>query len=212
MGRGMTTSEERARAAATIDPESLAEARGAVEARCRLFLRRLDLLEAGIENVRRSGDVHRFSLALSMFLLDSLPLKPEACPFCVQNAGGCRCEGCGYAEAHGGRCDAEASAFGQLAEAVDDLAGQLHVLRNDLPARAIDLQDAGEGLRSSIEGSRAAAKELMAEAEEADVPGLMEAKRDYVEAILDALPAGCIGSKQVDGSLKEVREKLVWYW
>jgi hypothetical protein len=209
----MTTPEERARAAATIDPRSLVEARRAVEARCRIFLRRLDLLEAGIENVRRSGDVHRFSLALSMFLLDSLPLKPEACPFCVQNAGGNRCQGCGYAEAHGGRCDAEASAFGQLIEAVIDLASQLHVLRNDHPARAIDLQDAGEGLRSSIEGSRAAAKELMAEAEEAaDVSGLMEAKRDYIEAILDALPAGCIGSQQVDESLKEVREKLVGYW
>lgn len=208
----MTTPEEKARAAATIDPRSLAEVRGAVEARCRLFLRRLDLLETALGNVRTAGDAARFAMAESMFLLDSLPLKPETCPFCVQNVGGNRCQGCGYAEAHGGGCDAEASAFGQLIEAVIDLAGQLHRLRNDLPAEATDPQDARERLRSSIEGSRAAAKLLMAKAEEADVSGLMEAKRDYIQAILDALPAGCIGSQQVDGSLKEVREKLVRYW
>ncbi|MGB3944113.1 MAG: hypothetical protein WBK88_04905 [Methanothrix sp.] len=208
----MTTPEDRARAAATIDPRSLAEARGAVEARCRLFLRRLDLLEAGIEKVRRSGEARRFALALSMYLLASLPLKPDACPFCVQHSGGCRCEGCGYAESHGGRCDAETSAFGQLAEAVDDLAGLLHRLGTDGDAGASDPKDARCRLRSSIDRSRDAAVRLLAEVAGANVAGLMEAKRGYIEAILDALPAGIIGSGEVDGSLEGAREKLARYW
>ncbi|MDF0590295.1 hypothetical protein [Candidatus Methanocrinis natronophilus] len=193
----MTTPEDRARAAATIDPRSLAEARGVVEVRCRIFLRRLELLEAGIEKVRTSGDVHRYSLALSMYLLASLPLKPEACPFCVQKGGGCRCEGCGYAE---------------TAEAVDDLAGRLHRLGTEEGGGAADPNDARERLRSSVEGSRGAAVRLLAEVAGADVAGLMEAKRGYIEAILDALPARIIGSGEVDGSLEGVREKLAGYW
>jgi hypothetical protein len=208
----MTTPEDRARAAATIDPRSLAEARGAVEVRCHIFLRRLELLEAGIEKVRTSGDVRRYSLALSMYLLASLPLKPEACPFCVQKGGGCRCEGCGYAETHGGRCDADSSAFGQLAEAVDDLAGLLHRLGTDADAGAADPKDARGGLRSSIDGSRDAAVRLLAEVAGADVAGLMEAKRGYIEAILEAIPTGIIGSGEVDESLEGVRGKLAGYW
>ncbi len=75
---GMTSSEEIERAAATIDPESLEGARRAIAVECRLSLKRLDRLEAGLANVRTAQDISRFSRALSMFLLSSLPLKPEA--------------------------------------------------------------------------------------------------------------------------------------
>lgn len=200
------------RAAASIDGVSLEEAKGAIAARCRIFLRQLDLLEGGLDRVNTAGEARRFALALSMFLLASLPLRPETCPFCVQHSGGCRCEGCGYAETHGGRCDADSSAFGHLTEAVDDLAGRLHRLRTDEGAGAGDPTDAREGLRSSIARSREAAVRLLADVAGADVAGLMEAKRGYVEAILEAIPAGIIGSRKVDEPLEGVREKLDRYW
>ncbi|UEC43151.1 MAG: hypothetical protein METHAR1v1_1140001 [Methanothrix sp.] len=40
----------------------------------------------------------------------------------------------------------------------------------------------------------------------------MEAKRGYIEAILDAIPTGIIGSGEVDESLEGVRGKLAGYW
>ena len=200
------------RATASIDGESLDGAKGAIAARCRIFLKQLDLLEGGLDRVRTAGDARRFALALSMFLLASLPLKPETCPFCVQHSGGCRCDGCGYAETHGGRCDADASAFGQLVESVDDVAGWLHRLRTDEEAGAVDPTDAREGLRSSIEESRDAAERLLADIAGADVAGLMEAKKGYVAAILDAIPTGIIGSRKVDEPLEGAREKLARYW
>jgi len=200
------------RAAASIDGDSLDGAKGAIAARCRIFLKQLDLLDGGLEKVRTAGDGRRFALALSMFLLASLPLRPETCPFCVQHSGGNRCEGCGYAETHGGRCDAETSAFGQLAEAVDDLAGLLHRLRTDGDAGAVDPEDARNKLKTSIARSREAAERLLAGIAGADVGELMAAKRAYIGAILDALPAGIVGSRKVDEPLEGVREKLARYW
>jgi hypothetical protein len=208
----MTSSEDRERAAATVGPSSLEEARGAIAVSCQLFLKRLDRLERGLANVRTAKDIDRFSRALSMYLLASLPLKPEACPFCVQHSGGNRCQGCGYAETHGGRCDAETSAFGQLIEAVIDLAGEIHEVRDDPHLPAIDPGVAREGLKYSIDRSREAAEALLAAIEEATVSGLMEAKRGYIEAILKALPADLIGSSEVFRSLEEVRPKLERYW
>lgn len=84
----MASPEDKAGAVAKIEPRSLEEARGAVEARSLLFLMRLDRLEAGLSKVRTAREAARFAMATAMFLLDSLPLRPEACPFCVQNAGG----------------------------------------------------------------------------------------------------------------------------
>jgi len=46
----------------------------------------------------------------------------------------------------------------------------------------------------------------------ADVSGLMEAKRSYVGAILDALPAGIIRSHEVDRAIEDVKSKLERYW
>ena len=200
------------RAAASIDGVSLEEAKGAIAARCRIFLKQLDRLEGGLDRVNTAGEARRFALALSMFLLASLPLRPETCPFCVQHSGGNRCGACGYAETHGGRCDAETSAFGQLAEAVDDLAGRLHRLRTDAPSESVHPWDARNKLKTSVVESREAAELLLAEVAEADVAGLMEAKRDYIERILDAIPAGIIGSQHVDEALEGVRERLARYW
>ncbi len=208
----MTSSEDRERAAATIDPESLEGARRAIAVECRLSLKRLDRLEAGLANVRTAQDISRFSRALSMFLLSSLPVKPEACPFCVQHSGGNRCQGCGYAETHGGRCDAETSAFGQLIEAVYDLAGKIHEVREGPSVPAIDPGAARERLKDSIAQSREAAEDLLAAIEEATVSGLMEAKRGYIEAILKALPIDLVGSLEVERSLEDVRAKLERYW
>jgi hypothetical protein len=208
----MTSSEDRERAAATIETQNLGEARRAIDVGCRLFLKRLDRLGAGLANVRTAQDISRFSRALSMYLLASLPLKPETCPFCVQNVGGNRCQGCGYAETHGGRCDAETSAFGQLVEAVIDLAGKIHEVRDDPHLPGIDLDQGKERLKSSIEGSREAAGILLAAISEASVSGLMEAKKGYIEAILKALPTDLIGSPVVQQSLDEVRAKLELYW
>jgi len=61
---------------------------------------------------------------------------------------------------------------------------------------------------------REAADRLLAEAEmaRADVSGLMEAKRSYVGAILDALPAGIIRSHEVDRAIEDVKSKLERYW
>jgi len=208
----MTSSEDRARAAATIETQNLEEARRAIDVGCRLFLKRLDRLEAGLANVRTAQDISRFSRALSMYLLASLPLKPETCPFCVQNVGGNRCQGCGYAETHGGRCDAETSAFGQLVEAVIDLAGKIHEVRDDPHLPGIDLDQGKERLKSSIEGSREAAGILLAAISEASVSGLMEAKRGYIEAILEVLPMDFVGSLDGKQSLEDVRVKLKRYW
>lgn len=208
----MTCSEDKERAAATIETQNLEEAKRAIAVGCRLFLKRLDRLEAGLANVRTARDAGRFARALSMYLLASLPLRPETCPFCVQHSGGNRCEGCGYAETHGGRCDAETSAFGQLIEAVIDLAGEIHAIREDPPAGAVDPEVLEKRLKGSIDRSREAAGILLAGIAEADVAGLMEAKREYIGAILDALPAGIIGSRKVDEPLEGVREKLARYW
>ena len=208
----MTCPEDRKRAAATIDPASLEDARRAIAVGCRHFLKRLDMLEEGLVNVRTAQDINRFSRALSMYLLASLPLKPETCPFCVQHSGGNRCQGCGYAETHGGRCDADTSAFGQLIEAVYDLAGEIHEIREDPPFASLDPDEAGEWLENSIRRSREAAEILLAEISEAGVSELMAAKRGYIEAILKALPADLIGSPEVDRSIEEVRAKLERYW
>ena len=147
-----------------------------------------------------------------MYLLASLPLRPETCPFCVQHSGGNRCQGCGYAETHGGRCDAETSAFGMLIEAVYDLAEEIHQVREGPSLPAIDTDVAMEQLADSIKRSRKAAEDLLAAIEEATVSGLMEAKRGYIEAILKALPVDLIGSSEVFRSLHEVRAKLERYW
>jgi len=208
----MTTPQDRVKAAATIDPESLEEAKGAIAVGCRLFLNRLDRLEAGLENVRTAQDAGRFALATSMYLLASLPLKPETCPFCVQHSGGNRCKGCGYAETHGGRCDADTSAFGQLVEAVYDLAGLIHEIREDLPVAGIDPDDGRKILKSSIERSRESSKILLVAILEAGVCELMAEKRDYIEAILKALPVNFMDSQEVEASLEDIKAKLVRYW
>jgi hypothetical protein len=208
----MTCPEDRARAAATIDPASLEEARRAIAVGCRLFLKRLDRLEEGLKNVRTAQDVGRFARALSMYLLASLPLKSETCPFCVQHSGGNHCQGCGYAETHGGRCDAETSAFGQLIEAVYDLAGEIHQIRDDPTVVGLDPGEGRERLKNSIGRSRKAVEVLLAAISEAEVSDLMAAKRGYIEAILDALPTDFIGSPEVERSLGEVRAKLKRYW
>ncbi len=208
----MTRPEDRARAAATINPDSLEVAKGAIAVGCQPFLKRLDRLERGLSNVRTAPDAGRFARALSMYLLASLPLRPEVCPFCVQHSGGNRCQGCGYAKTHGGRCDAETSAFGQLIESVYDLAGLIHAIREDPPAEAVDPEEAKKGLGGSIARSREAADRLLAELAGADVFGLMEAKRGYIGAILDALPAGIIGSQEVDRAIEDVKSKLERYW
>ena len=208
----MTSSEEKERAAATIDPQSLEGAKGAITVGCREFLMRLDRLEEGLKNVRASRDAGRFSRALSMYLLAFLPLRPETCPFCVQHSGGNRCQGCGYAETHGGRCDAETSAFGRLIEAVYDLAGEIHGIRDDMPVAGIDPGGGVERLRGSIERSRAATEILLAAISEAGASDLMAAKGDYIEHILDAMPVDFMGSSEVERCLEDVREKLLRYW
>ncbi len=208
----MTCSEDLERAAEDIDPASLEEARRAIAVGCREALKRLDRLERGLTRIRAARDADRFARALSMYLLASLPLRPETCPFCVQHSGGNRCRGCGYAETHGGRCDAETSAFGQLIEAVIDLAGEIHKIREDPQAEGLDPGEGMERLMVSIGRSREAAEILLAEISEASVSGLMAAKRDYIESILEALPADLLGSAEVDRSLEEVREDLRLYW
>ncbi len=208
----MTTPEDKERAAATIDPSSLNEAKEAIAVVCKLFLERLDRLEAGLPNVRTARDAGQFARALSMYLLASLPLKPETCPFCVQHSFGNRCAGCDYAETHGGRCDAETSAFFQLIEAVVDLAGKIHEVREGPSLPAIDPDEGRLRLKRSIDRSREAAERLSAETAGADVSGLMEAKRSYIGAILEALPADLIGSSEVFRSLEEVGSKLERYW
>ncbi len=208
----MTTPKDRVKAAATIDPESLEEAEEAVAIGCRLFLNRLDRLEAGLANVRTPQDAGQFARALSMYLLASLPLRPETCPFCVQHSGGNRCQGCGYAETHGGRCDAETSAFGQLIEAVYDLAREIHEIREDSSVPEIDLDVGRERLKNSIGRSRGAAEVLSAAISVARVSDLMAAKRGYIEAILDALPLDLIASPEIERGLEEVRAKLERYW
>jgi hypothetical protein len=208
----MTCPEDRERAAATIDPASLEEARRAIAVGCRLFLNRLDRLEAGLENVRTVQDISRFSRAFSMYLLASLPLKPETCPFCVQHSSGNHCQGCGYAETHGGRCDADTSAFGQLIEAVYDLAREIHQIRDDPPVPGIDPDEGKVELKNSIVQSREAAGIFLAAISEAGVSELMAAKRGYIEAILDALTTDFVGSPEVWRSLQDVRAKLERYW
>lgn len=208
----MTSPEDKERASASIDPRSLEEAKGAIAVGCQLVLNRLERLERGLAKVRTAQDISRFSRALSMYLLASLPLRPETCPFCVQNVGGNRCLGCGYAETHGGRCDAETSAFGQLVEAVIDLAGVIHEIRDDPHISGLDLDEGRLRLKSSIEGSRVAAEVLLAAIAASSVSDLMVAKRDYIEAILDALPVDIIVSPEVERSLEDVRAKLKRYW
>ncbi|MBN2252011.1 MAG: hypothetical protein JW724_08070 [Candidatus Altiarchaeota archaeon] len=208
----MTCPEDRERAAATIDPASLEKAKEAIAVGCWEFLKRLDRLEAGLKRVGTARDAGRFSRALSMYLLASLPLRPETCPFCVQNVGGNRCQGCGYAETHGGRCDADTSAFGQLIEAVYDLAGLIHEIRDDMPVACIDPGEGVERLENSIRRSREAAEILLAAISESGVSELMAAKQGYIESILNALPADLIGSPEIERSLEEVRTKLERYW
>lgn len=208
----MTCPEDREMAADTIDPWSLEEAKGAIAVGCWEFLKRLDRLEKGLKNVLTAQDISRFARALSMYLLASLPLRPETCPFCVQHSGGNRCQGCGYAETHGGRCDAETSAFGQLIEAVYDLAGEVHQIQDDPLVSGLDL-DKGRGrLKSSIGRSREAAEILLVAICDAAVSGFMESKRGYIKAILKALPLDLIGSPEVERSLQDVRVKLERYW
>lgn len=208
----MDCSEDLEMAAESIDPASLEEARRAIGVGCREFLNRLEVLEGGLTRVRTARDVGRFARALSMYLLASLPLRPETCPFCVQHSGGNRCRDCVYAETHGGRCDTETSAFGLLIEAVIDLAGEIHDIQEDPQAAGPYPGQETEVLKVSIERSWEATEVLMLNILEATVGDLMVAKRGYIEAILNALPTDLIDSPEVDRSLEEVRSKLKRYW
>ena len=67
-------------------------------------------------------------------------------------------------------------------------------------------------LEASLDRSREAAEALLADIAEADVAGLMEAKRKYVGAILEAIPVGAIGSREVDRRIGDVASRLEEYW
>ena len=202
-------------AASTITPESLSEARGAIEARSCKFLTKLDILEGGLDKVRTFQDAKKFSCALAMYQLAYLPTKPETCPFCVQHSGGNRCEGCGYAKTHGGRCDADTSAFAQFIEAIYNLAGAIHSIQdggeNDGPAH-LNLDLAKKRLQESIRKSRVATMRFISEISNDSTYKLMETKARYIGEILQAMPIELMNSN--DAKLAHLRscEKLRRYW
>lgn len=202
-------------AASTISSESLKEARGAIEARSCKFLTKLDILEQGLDKVRTFQDAKKFSCALAMYQLAYLPTKPETCPFCVQHSGGNRCEGCGYAKTHGGRCDADTSAFAQFIEAIYDLAGAIHSIQDEgenKGADPLDLDLAKKSLQESICASRKATMWFISEISNDSTYKLMETKARYIGEILQAMPIELINSK--DAKLAHLRscEKLKRYW
>jgi len=202
-------------AASTISPESLKEARGAIEARSCKFLTKLDILERGLDKVRTFQDAKKFSCALAMYQLAYLPTKPETCPFCVQHSGGNRCEGCGYAKTHGGRCDKDTSAFAQFIEAIYDLAGAIHSIQDEgenKGADPLDLDLAKKSLQESIYTSREATMRFISDISNDSTYELMETKARYIGEILQAMPLELMNSK--DAKLAHLRsyEKLERYW
>jgi hypothetical protein len=217
----MVDPQELEAAAATIRPDSLEKAKAAIISRCGEYLARLNLLERALDKgkVRTPPDARKFSRALALFQLAYLPARPQTCPFCIQHSGVARCQGCGYASTHGGRCDAETSAFGQLIESLYELATQIHqipyegVTSSDLSAQnEAEVERSRERLLSSIRESRAAAEEMMAELPEASTSRLMEIKARYMDRTLQALPVDQMESEEVEKKLQEVRERVKRYW
>ena len=203
-------------AASTIPHESLSEARGTIEAKSSKFLAKLDILERGLDKVCTVQDAKKFSCALSMYELAYLPTKPETCPFCVQHSGGNRCEGCGYAKTHGGRCDKDSSAFAQFIEAVYDLAGAVHSIQDkgkgEEGAEPPDLDRAKNILFESICTSRKATVRLISEISSDSAYKLMGRKARYIGEILQAMPIELMNSKDAKLAHQRSCEKLERYW
>ena len=146
-----------------------------------------------------------------MYQLAHLPTRPQTCPFCVQHSEGNRCQGCGYALTHGGRCDAETSAFGQFIEAVYDLARIIHD-HQDGKGPQISADKGRDLLKESIHISRKATESLIEELPLASTDQFMEIKARYIEEILREMPSELMASDEVDLALQYVLEKLEDYW
>lgn len=164
-----------------------------------------------MDKVQNSHDIVKFSRALAMYQLAHLPTRPQTCPFCVQHSEGNRCEGCGYALTHGGKCDAETSAFGQFIEAVYDLAGVIHGLQDGKEPK-IDADEGRDLLKQSIRGSRVATKSLIEALPWASTDQFMVIKARYIEEILKEIPSDLMASDEVDVALRYVLDKLKGYW
>jgi len=196
-------------AAATIEPESLENAKAAILSRCEEYLAVLERMDAALElKAHTADDERRFARALAMYQLAYLPTRPETCPFCVQHSGGERCEGCGYALTHGGRCDADTSSFGRFIESAHELAGLIYLVQGDA------VFEAGRGrrlLRRSIEASLTATRDLMKDLPDASAFRLMEIKAEYIVSILGLIPVELIDPRAED-KRAEVVERAGRYW
>jgi hypothetical protein len=189
-------------AAATIEPGSLEKAKAAILSRCEEYLAVLERMGEALElKVHTADDERRFAKALAMYQLAYLPTRPETCPFCVQHSGGERCEGCGYALTHGGRCDADTSSFGRLIESAHELAGLIYLIAGDAVFGACRGRRL---LRRSIQASRTATRDLMKDLPDASAFRLMEIKAEYIVSILGLIPV-----ELIDPSVKEKRAEVV---
>lgn len=207
-------------AASTLHPKSLKKAKDAISFRCKDYLIRLDRMSCALEGgkVSTPSDVRQLSRALSLYQLAYLPTTPKTCPFCIQHFEGNRCEGCAYAATHWGRCDAETSAFGQLIEAIYDLAKVIQQLSHeDVASKSftetgnqVDHQIAV--LLNIIAASKELAENTIRSLPEATSNRLMEIKAEYVKTTLKLLPVDLMNSKEVERKRQDALDKSEIYW
>ncbi len=193
-------------AAEAISSMSLQEAKRAIAASCREYLRWADLFSRRLESLP-DGQLHKFARAFALTLLGHLPTRPATCPFCIQYGRDRSCTGCGYGETHG-RCDAATSAFSLFIEAFQELGREVY---QDTAEIGFAADEARQILYSAIAASSERALRMQQDLPSVGARGLMELKADYLDAMICQIPVQLFGEAVRERS-RLVREALLDYW
>ncbi len=196
-------------AAKDIGDASLQEAKAAVAASCREYIRWADLFSRHLEKIMPE-ELHKFARAFSLTLLGHLPTRPGTCPFCIQYGRDRACTGCGYAATHG-RCDADDSAFSLFIEAFQELGRTVY---QDTTAPKEDNRYAKETKRQlfvSLKESSQQASRMQEKLPPLSTLQLMEQKQIYIGHMIEHLPLS-IFSDDVKKQFLLLQDRLKGYW
>ena len=193
-------------AANAVDVASLQEARSAVAASCREYLRWAEMFSQRQERVK-PGELHKFVRAFCLTLLGHLPTRPGTCPFCIQYGHDKSCRGCGYAATHG-RCDSENSAFNIFIEAFQELGWAIY---QDIEGRPVDHSQAEQIMRRTISATQEQALRMEEEMQGCGTMQLMMLKAQYLEEMVKLLPLSLL-SVEVEVQALRVKDALKRYW
>lgn len=198
------------KATCAITSDSLEAARKAIAIECREYLGRTGIMSTKIEDIACASDQKKLAKAFALTMLGHLPTKPITCPFCIQYSDDRTCQGCGYAQIHGGRCDEDTSAFNRFIEAFQDL-GKAILQDQDDSELLLDIERGKQMLREFVDISTEKSRQMLEELAEASAEQLMEIKALYLDQMVGLIPVRFF-SNAVEIEHKKVRKRLKDYW